>query len=187
MATKATDRRTLDEVLRTLSCLKGVKHSFYLDKDVRKGLARIEKAYPPIGPLAIRNDGVLACLKKEHVACIVKDKSFRAPPHPTVLLVNEDDEVIGRELLPGERIPEREGRKTLYIGKDFVIFIGGPSGKGANFVLPPVRFLEVEKVSGVTNVISSSPSTLGDLAVRKQAGLKDDPKLATILIGFDLE
>lgn len=186
MAKKVAKKDKLDEVLKVLSRIKGVKHTFYLTRAMRTGLGKMEKEYPPIGPLTIRNDGVLECLKREHLACIVKDKGFRAPPHPTVLLVNEDGEVIGRELLPGERIPQRPGSKTLFIGKDFVIFVGEPSGKGARFVLPPVDFKEVERIDGTEDVISSSPSSLGDLFLRKQVGLRDDPKLASILIGFDL-
>lgn len=186
MVKKAATKSKPEEVLEVLSSIKGVKHAFYLSKDMRKGLVKIEKQYPPIGPLTIRNDGVFECLKREHVACIVKDKGFRAPPHPTVLLVNEDGEVIGRELLPGEKVPERVGRKNLFIGKDFVIFVGETSGKGARFILPPVQFKEVERIEGTSCVLSSSPSTLGDLFLRKGAGLKDDPKLASVLIGFDL-
>lgn len=186
MPKKAPRTEKLDEVIRVLSRMKGVKHAFYLTKTMRTGLAKIEKQYPPIGPLTIRNDGVLECLKREHVACIVKDKGFRAPPHPTVLLVNDDGEVIGREMLPGEKVPERLGRKNLFIGKDFVIFVGEASGKGARFVLPPVEFKEIERMDGTSCVVSSSPSSLGDLFLRKRAGLEDDPKFASILIGFDL-
>ena len=188
MAGKKKDARNekLEEILSALASMRGVKHSLYLTRAMRTGLAKIERQYPSIGPLTIRNDGVLECLKRQHVACIIKDKGFRAPPHPTVLLVNEDGEIIGRELLPGERIPERTGRKNLFLGKDFVIFVGAASGKGARFVLPPVEFKEVESIEGTCCVMSSSPSTLGDLFLRKEAGLKDDPKLASILVGFDL-
>lgn len=186
MAKKVGRSDKLEEVLGVLSRIKGVKHAFFLTKAMRTGLGKIEKEYPPIGPLTIRNDGVLECLKREHVACIVKDKGFRAPPHPTVLLVNGDEEVIGRELLPGEKVPEKPGRKNLFLGKDFVIFIGETSGKDARFVLPPVKFREVERIDGTSCVVSSSPSSLGDVFLRKQAGLRDDPKLASILVGFDL-
>ncbi len=186
MVKKAVDKAGPEDVLEVLRRIKGVRHAFFLTKEVRRGLAKIETDYPPIGPLTIWNDGVFECLKREHVACIVKDKGFRAPPHPTVLLVNEDGEVIGRELLPGEKIPERPGCKNLMLGKDFVIFVGESSGKGARFVLPPVDFKEVEGIDGTSSVVSSSPSTLGDLFLRKKAGLKDDPKLASVLVGFDL-
>ena len=175
-----------DEILESLAHLKGVRHAFYLSKTARSGLGKIEKQYPSIGPLTVKNDGVLECLKRRHVACIVKDRSFRAPPHSTVLLVNSDGETIGRELLPGEKIEERAGEKVIFLGDDFVLFANRGSGKGARFVLPPVPFKEVEDLDGTANVVSSSPSTVGDLYLRKSAGLEDDPKLASILVGFDL-
>jgi hypothetical protein len=49
-----------------------------------------------------------------------------------------------------------------------------------------VPFKEVEEMRGTCSVISSSPSTPGDFYLRKKASIEDDPKLASILIGFDL-
>lgn len=176
----------LDEVIATLSRMKGVRHAIYLSKSVRAELGRIEKHYPSIGPLTVRNDGVSECLKREHIACIVKDKSFRPPPKPTVVLLNDKGKVIGEELVPGRKADERYGGKKLFLGKDFVIFYKEGEGKGAKFVLPPVPFKEVEEIEGVEKVCSSSPSTAGDFYLRNCAGFDDDPKLATILIAFDL-
>jgi hypothetical protein len=176
----------LDEVLRTLSGLKGVRNVFLLDKAMRTGLERIEKAYPSLGPLTIRNDGVFECLKREHVACIIKDRSFRPPPSPTVQLIDEDGNVIGRELLPDEKLGVEREKKVIMLGEDFVIFFEKGKGKGARFVLPPVAFKEVEELKVTKSVCSSSPSTAGDLFLRQCADLEDDPKLASILVGFDL-
>jgi hypothetical protein len=179
-------KKKLDEIQKVLSALKGVKYTFYLTKHMRTGLSRIERHYPSLGPLTVQNEGVLQCLKRQNVVCIVKDKTFRGPPHPTVVLVDGEGRVIGREVLRGEKVKKGPGSKTIFLGKDFVIFYGKGSGKGARFVLPPVSFKEVEKIHGTTRVISSSPSTAGDLFLRESAGLDDDPKLASILIGFDL-
>jgi len=187
MVSRRTEVAKLDEVMRVLSRLKGVKHSLYLSKSVRSELGRIEKRYASIGPLTVQNDGVTKCLKREHIACIVKDKSFRPPPLPTVLLVNDKGKVIGKEMLPGQKMDEHTASKKLFLGKDFVIFYREGEGKGARFVLPPVPFREVEKIDGVEHVCSSSPSTAGDFYLRNCVGLEDDPKLATILIAFDLE
>jgi len=176
----------LDEVLRILSGLKGVKHVFYLAPEVRKELARIESHYPSLGPLTISNEGVLECLKRQHVACILKDRHFRPPPAPTVVLIDDSGEVIGRELLPGEEPPSAGDGRTIMLGKNFVIFFKKGSGRGARFVLPPVAFKELEAVRGVRRVCSSSPSTVGDMHIRRSAGLEDDPKLASVLVGFDL-
>jgi len=179
-------KRKLKEVIELLSSLKGVKHSFYLTGAMRTGLAKIEKNYPSIGPLTIKNKGVFESLSREHVACIVKDKSFRAPPHATVYLIDEDANVIGRELLQGEKVSSTKTRKVIMLGKDFAVFFEKGTGKGSHFVLPPVPFEELEELDGVKSVCSSSPSTAGDLLLRKRVRLKDDPKLASILIGFDL-
>jgi hypothetical protein len=186
MNPKAGAEKKLDEIEKVLASLRGVKHVFYLTGYMRDGLEDLERRYPPIGPLTVQNEGVLECLKRRHVACIVKDNTFRGPPHPTVILMNGNGAVIGRELLRGEKVKPEEGSKTLFLGKDFVVFVGKDSGKGSMFVLPPVEFKEVEEVRGTARVISSSPSTTGDSFLRKKAGLEDDPKLASILIGFDL-
>ncbi|MBN1676950.1 MAG: hypothetical protein JW880_00265 [Candidatus Thermoplasmatota archaeon] len=186
LRTKDDQKAKLAEVLKVLAEIKGVKHAFYLTVDMRDGVADIERRYPAIGPLTVHNDGVREAVKRKHVACIIKDGGFRAPPRATVQLVDEDGAIIGKEILPGETIRPAEREKAIFLGKDFVIFASRGRGKGARFVLPPVPFKEIEEIPGVRNVCSSSPSTAGDLFIRKGMGLDDDPKLASILIGFDL-
>lgn len=176
----------LAEVLEVLSRLKGVKHAFCLTDGMTRDVADIEKRYPSIGPLAVKNDGMVEVAKREYVACIIKDRTFRAPPKPTVQLVDDDGAVIGKEILPGETMNASERRKVIFLGKDFVIYADKGRGKGARFVLPPVPFAEVEAIPGVRKVCSSSPSTMGDLFIRRGVGLDDDPKLASIVIGFNL-
>ena len=186
MSTARTPNPKLDDILRTISGLKGVRSVFMLDDAMRTGLARIEKAYPALGPLTIRNDGVFECLKREYVACIIKDREFRPPSVPTVQLIDEDGNVIGRELLPGEKLGVEKETRVIMLGEDFAIFFEKGRGKGARFVLPPVPFKEVEELEVAKSVCSSSPSTVGDLFLRESANLEDDPNLASILIGFDL-
>jgi len=186
MSPAGPTKRKLDEVREVLSALKGVKHAFYLTKEMRIRLGKMERHYPSLGPLTVQNDGVRECLRRQHVACIVKDKTFRGPPHPTVVLVNDKGKVIGRELLPGEKVRSSPKSRMIFLGKDFVIFYEEGSGKGARFILPPVSFKEVEQIDGTSRVISSSPSTVGDLLIRRSVRLKDDPRLASILIGFNL-
>ncbi len=182
------NRSVPDDVLGVLSGLRGVKKAFYLDQTLRSQLQRIERDKSiSLGPLTVHNEGVLECLRRAHVACIVKDKSFRPPPAPTVVLVDEDGKVVGRELIGGEEPAPDPGQKLLFLGKDFVIFYDGSRTSRTRFVLPPIAFEEVERMDGTARVCSSSPSTDGDAFLRKSAGLPDDPKLATILIGFDID
>ena len=178
--------KLLNKVLEVLSSLKGVRKAFYLDELQRRQLEKIEKdKSASIGPLTVHNDGALECLRRKHVACIVKDATFRPPPAPTVVLIDENGKVIGRELIGGEKPKAAPGQKLMYLGKDFVIFYDGGKSTKTRFILPPIAFEEVERIGETANVCSSSPSTDGDFFVRKAASLPDDPKLATILVGFD--
>ncbi len=176
----------LDRVLEVLSSLKGVRKAFFLDDDLRAQLEKMEKdKSSSLGPLTVHNDGVMECLRRKHVACIVKDATFRPPPAPTVVLIDESGKVIGRELIGGEKVEAVPGQKLIYLGKDFIIFYDGGRSTKTRFILPPIAFEEVERIEGTANVCSSSPSTDGDFFVREAADLPDDPKLATILVGFD--
>lgn len=185
---RSDEARFLDEVLSRLSELKGVRRAFYLEDVIREELHQIESSRSmSLGPLTVHNEGVLDCLTRTHVACIVKDSSFRPPPAPTVVLVDEQGKVVGRELIGGEKPKAAPGEKLIFIGKDFVIFYDGRKSTRTRFVLPPIDFEEVQRVKGAARVCSSSPSTDGDVFLRRSAGLPDDPKLATILVGFDPE
>ena len=176
----------LEQVLSTLSSLEGVRKAFYLDAELRMELWEIEKGRSiSLGPLTVHNEGVIECLSRRHVACIVKDSTFRPPPAPTVVLLDESGKIIGRELIDGEKPEAPPGQRLLHLGKDFVIFYDGGRSGHTRFVLPSISFEEVERMNHTARVCSSSPSTDGDYFLRKSAGLPDDPKLATILIGFD--
>ncbi|MCU0852624.1 MAG: hypothetical protein MUC90_05140 [Thermoplasmata archaeon] len=183
---KGEESRRLGEVLSLLAGLRGVKNAFILTPETKLGLEEIEKKYPSLGPLTIENTGVRECLRRDHVVCIIKDRTFRAPPQPTVVLVNDEGAIVGREVFDGEKVTPPPGKGSLFLGKGFVVFYSRGSGKGARFVLPPVPFEELEGLDFTDKVTSCSPSTVGDRFLRQKAGLEDDPELASILVGFDL-
>ncbi|HIJ17922.1 MAG TPA: hypothetical protein HA364_09130, partial [Thermoplasmata archaeon] len=60
-----------DDVLSVLRALKGVRKAFYLNDAMRSRVREIESEIHPFGPLVVRNEGVLECLGRKHVACIV--------------------------------------------------------------------------------------------------------------------
>ena len=181
------EKELLEHVLATLSSLTGVRKAFYLDDDLKRRIGEIETGRSTgIGPLTVHNEGVQECLRHAHVACIVKDSTFRPPPAPTVVLLDDEGKMVGRELIAGEKPEAGPGQKLIYLGKDFVIFYEEGRSSRTRFVLPAVSFVEIEALDYTADVCSSSPSTDGDFFLRRSAGLPDDPKLATILIGFDL-
>ena len=144
-----SESEVLERVLATLSSLAGVRKAFLLDDDLRRKVGEIEKGRSiALGPLTVHNEGVLECIRRAHVACIVKDSTFRPPPAPTVVLLNEEDVVVGRELIAGEKPEAGPGQKLIHLGKDFVIFYEEGRSSRTRFVLPPVSFAEVEALDG---------------------------------------
>lgn len=176
------------EIIALLKSMKGVLYTGVVPDKLRRQLLKEEKRYANLGPITVDNVGVRTAVKRERLYFIIKDRRFRPPPIATVQLVAEDGTVLGEELIRGRKPVMENGEKPLYLGKDFVIQCSKAREKGENsrFILPPVPFPEIEKLGIAKNVVSSSPSTLGDVDLKKEIGIDDDPKLASILIGLDV-
>lgn len=176
------------KIIALLKSMEGVVHTGIVPDRLRKKLLEQEERYAALGPIAVDNVGVRTAVQRERLYFVVKDKRFRPPPIATVQLVAEDGTVLGEELIKGRKPIIDDGEKLLYLGKDFVIQCSKAKAKGksSRFVLPPVPFPEIERLDFARNVVSSSPSTLGDTDLKKEIGIEDDPKLASIVIGLDV-
>ncbi|MGD1060651.1 MAG: hypothetical protein ABR879_04260 [Methanomassiliicoccales archaeon] len=173
------------EVLSLLGGMEGVQHVFLLDDRTRATLISIEDKVMGTLDISCNNEGVRQCLMRKHVAVIIKDKRFRPPPEPTVMLVGEDGLVMGMEIFPHQR-KEYEGKdNVLFLSEEFIVFLDRKPKSKECFYMPPVRFPEVEALKGTRNVVSCSPSAPGDMFVRKAHGLPDDPKFASVMVGWD--
>ncbi|MDR0198332.1 MAG: hypothetical protein LBI08_01135 [Methanomassiliicoccaceae archaeon] len=166
--------------------MTGVIHAFYLDAAVldlmRAEEAKVKKGTMDIG---VANEGFAAALEREKVICIVKDKRFRPPPEPTVILRGHDGAILGEEVFPWT-MHLYEGRDDLiWMGDGFVVFPQVEVKGGEQFVMPPIPFPELHSGNGCFDVVSSSPAPTTDLVIKNYYGLADDPKLATILVAFD--
>jgi len=176
----------LDEVIEVLRNLQGVIATFALEAGTRKQLKDIESGVRATLDIEVKNDGLKECLRREHVVGIIKDKSFRPPPSPTVLLMGDNGSVLGEEVLPGQRCNFEGNPDLIFLSDDFVIYTNRKPTRHEFFHMPPIRFPEIERIPGIENVVSCSPTALGDVLVRTSHGLEDDPKLASVLIGFDI-
>ena len=176
------------EIIALLRSMEGVVHTGIVPDKLRKKLLEREERFATLGPIAVDNIGVRTAVQRERLYFVVKDKRFRPPPIATVQLVAEDGTVLGEELIKGRKPMIDDGEKLLYLGKDFVIQCSKAKAKGksSRFVLPPVPFPEIERLGIARNVVSSSPSTLGDTDLKKEIGIDDDPRLASIVIGLDV-
>ena len=176
------------EVIDLLQGLPGVQQAGVIPDELRKKLLIEEERYASLGPIAVDNLGMKAALRKQKIYFIIKDKRFRPPPIATVQLVAPDGEVLGEEII-GSKSPKcKDGERFFYLGKSFVIYVtkAKTKGKESKFILPPVPFPEIENLGFSKNIVSASPSTLGDSEIKKTLGIEDDPTLASILVGFDI-
>ncbi len=179
----ATERRlpvdgTDETAIRRIRGLRGVQRAEFLDSADRKELrARATSE-------AAENGGMLEVLSRMRAVCLFKDPTFRPPPEPTVLLVDGARNILGRELVAGESPPAE--RRVAFLGKDFVLYAGARPSGSYRFLLPPVRFPELESIVGVARVVSASPDTPQDEYLRIRHGIAPGSELASVLVGYDL-
>lgn len=102
------------------------------------------------------------------------------------MLLTDTGVVLGEEvLLPyRKRFLENINENFIWLADDFVVYPDRRGGTREFFIMPPVSFPEVSQM-GMKNVVSCSPSAPSDAMLRKEHGFEDNPKLASILIGFD--
>ena len=189
----------LQEVLDTINPLRGVLHVGVLNDEVRKNITKIEmeKAGEII---PVINAGVHECLNREFTVAIIKNASFRPPPTATVQLVDNKGNLLGEEIVNAKQKKRYKEENANFINPDFVLIkdqkeiendlkqqnLAKNPTKQA-FVLPPVQFIEVEELEDTCDVVSSSPDPLADLYLKEYFHFEDDPKLASILIGFNVK
>jgi len=176
----------IEEAIALLRGLQGVRGAFLLSDDDRAKCDDLETQRAAFGPFVVENAGVAEALARPHTICLIKDLLFRQPPKPTVILVDADGHIVGREVLPSEDRAALRGERAIFLGRDFVIFAERGRGRDARILLPPIEFPELEQLPGLARVVSGSPYAQTDVWLKDRAGFPDDPKLATILVGFEL-
>ncbi|MEM0449551.1 MAG: hypothetical protein QW520_07010 [Methanomassiliicoccales archaeon] len=166
--------------------MEGSVHVFKLDDSAREKVLQIEGQVKAALGISCINRGVEECLRRQHVIAIIKDKRFRPPPEPTVLLVADaGDTILGKEIFPHERDEYKNKPNVIFLSEDFIIFTDKMPKSKEYFLMPPVSFPEVAALPGVKNCVSCSPSPPSDIFIRALHGVPDDPKLASILVGYD--
>lgn len=175
----------VDRAIHLIRNLKGVVEVRLLESGHKQEIQMIESSHGNVDMMPVINKGVEACMSRAFTLCILKDTNFRPPPSPTVQLVDGDGEILGHEILPGSKIP-KDGRKQVVLGKSFVVFHKPGKGRDAHFLLPPVRFPELERLRGVADVVSGSLSASADQRLRRLLSQPEDARFATILVGFNV-
>ena len=174
------------DLISLLEGMKGTVHAFPLNAECREKILKIESNIKAALGIKVINTGVTECLNRQHVLCIIKRASFRPPPEPTVILLSDDGVVLGEEILPHckKEFLENNKEDIIWLSEEFVMYPGRKGERSEAFVMPPVSFPEIEEM-GMLDVVSCSPSAPSDMMLRQMHGYEDDPKKASILIGFN--
>jgi hypothetical protein len=176
---------TVTKPLSIIRSMKGVVNAFLLNKEVLDQMRKEEEKVTAMGNIAVRNDGFSEALTKDHVIAIIKDPRFRPPPEPTVVLLSDKDEVMGLEVFPFTAKEYLERDDVVWLSDAFVLFPNVKGVGGEKFVMPPVSFPELNASNGCKDVVSCSPAPTCDLLMRTYYKLQDDPKLASVLVGWN--
>jgi len=176
----------LADIFSRIKEMRGVVHAFPLNVECREKILEIESNITAALGIKVINEGVIECLKRQYIICIIKRASFRPPPEPTVMLISDDGVVLGEEVLPHfkKEFLANVKEDIIWLSEEFVMY---PERKGQRkeyFVMPPVSFPEVEEF-GMLDVVSCSPSAPADMMLRQMHGHEDNPRLASILVGFN--
>lgn len=167
-----------EDVVRAVRGLTGVHRVEFLEPSDRDAL----RSRGTRG--AAENRGVHEVLSRPRVFCIFKDVRFRPPPEPTLLLVDDAGTVLGRELVAGDRPPP--DRRVAHLGKDFVLYAGARPRGAYHFLLPAVRFPELEAMPRLAQVASASPDTPQDEYLRGRFRVPLGREYASILVGYEV-
>lgn len=177
----------MNEIIDMLTKMKGALYVFEVNPESKEDIIDIERNMKGSLGLKVVNQGMEECLKRQHVICIIKNRSFRPPPESTVLLMTAEGIVLGEEILPGDRKRFENVPGIVFLSEDFVVYTDRKGESKEYFLMPPVSFPEVAAIEDCRNVVSCSPSPPSDMKLREVHGVEDDPKLASIMIGFDCD
>jgi hypothetical protein len=177
---------SVDEALQIILGMKGVLRAFQLSQETREGVLQVERNIKSQMGMEVKNEGIEQCMQRQHVFCILKNGTFRPPPEPTVQLIADEGEVIGTEIIIGDHHKYKDRDDVIFLSDDFVLYKDAKPKHREFFFMPPVSFPELKDDAGYRKVVSCSPSPLGDMVIKNHYQIVDDPKNATILVGFDI-
>lgn len=182
----------VEQAIKIIEKMDGVLDVQELPNENRDALMKVESSREK-DIIPVVNKGLKECLKRDFCLVMLKTGKFRFPPEPTVLLVTDNGKVMGQEIIsPEDRKKFNKQDDAYFLSRDFVIF--KPSRNTMNlhndkelFLLPSIPFPELNNIEGISDVVSCSPSTLGDAYLKNKYGYPEDPHIATILVGFSLK
>jgi len=179
-------------VEKVLLSIPGIIDFRYLDKKHFKEILRLETIVEK-SAIGIRcfNEGLREVLKRQIVLAIAHLPNLRHPPEP-IILWKAGEEIVGEEVWEEEKIERlKKDSNVIFLGKNFILYrdkLIRLRKAESMLVYPPVRFPELEKIELIKDLVSITVSTPADIYIKKKMGWNvNDPKIGTVLIGFNIK
>ncbi len=178
----------VEEAIDIIKTLDGAIDVQELSEEDRKALMKIESS-PNNDIIPVVNKGLNECLSREFCLVLLKTEDFRIPSKPTVLLITNSGRILAQELIsPQDNRKYAHNDNVIFLSNNFIIFkpdkLTRSVGEKELFILPAIPFPELNDVLTIKDVVSCSPSTLGDKYLKDKYNYPDDPHLATIIVAF---
>jgi hypothetical protein len=179
----------VDEAIDIIEKLDGTVDVQKLSDEDKEVLIKIESSRNN-DIIPVVNKGLEECLSREFCLVLLKTEDFRIPSEPTVLLVTDSGRILGQELIsPEDKRKYTHNNNVVFLSNNFIIFKPDSVTRSASvekqlFILPAIPFPELNDVTTISDVVSCSPSTLGDKYLKDKYNYPDDPHLATIIVAF---
>jgi len=183
----------VDEAERILRGIKGIVDVERLNDEDRAEILDLEQRAEQILMMGLAkcvNRGLREAIDRDVTYAAIHDPDLRHPPGPTVIWVR-GDEVIGEEVWDKEII-EKIGNRgdVLFIGKGFVLYadkIRRMQKTEVTVVFPGLPVPELQSLDKIESIVSATLCAPADLHIKGKLGWSTtDPKIGTILIGFNL-
>jgi hypothetical protein len=179
----------VENVITIVNGLKGVLDVQLLSNIDKKDLLKIEASRKD-DIIPVINEGLNECLNREFCLVMFKTSEFRIPPEPTVLLKTDTGKILGQELISIENKENYSNRNdVIFLSNNFILFkpkkvTSIDVKEKEQFILPPIPFPELDELNEIVDVVSGTPSTAGDEYIKNRFCFPQDPKIATVLVGF---
>lgn len=193
MAVESKTKEVVHKIETTLQGVKGVIGVLSLSHEDITTILELEQTVErnmQEAVTGISNEGIREVSKRQAVLAIVKTPEFPQTLAPTVVLVS-GDEIVGEEIADSRTAEDLKRQSGIvFFGEKFVIYrdrVKRLPAKDALFMFPPVPFPQLEHLDEIQDVISASPAPLTDVYIKNKGDWNvADPRLGTILIGFNL-
>lgn len=179
----------VEDTVNIIKSLKGVLGVQLISKEDKEALLKIESFHDD-DLIPVINEGLEECLNREFCLVMFKTAEFRIPPEPTVILKTDTGRILGHELVSNDDHENYTTRNDIiFLSNNFILFkqeksINRNVIEKQQFILPPIPFPELDDVEEIVDIVSGTPSTMGDEYIKNSFGYPQDPKIATVLIGF---